>query len=145
MPRRVQRTVSARPSRSTPLARFIKRVLWKKPRPSTKSFTAADIWEKVHIGDYWMDGVPTLHPDEHPLWKGYIEAGDITQGHDPLHYLQLTSEQFEALRQLLEDSTTKVCPFEALWRWWPRHFNLNEKFKRIQHSTNHSRNVLDPS
>lgn len=30
----------------------------------TKSFSTAEVWEKIHIGDFWMNGIFTLHSDK---------------------------------------------------------------------------------
>ncbi|KAG5299929.1 hypothetical protein I7I50_06528 [Histoplasma capsulatum G186AR] len=94
-----------------------------------KTFPTSEVWETIHLGDYWMDGVSALHSDEHPLWKGYIDVEEITTDHTPPFYRQLTSEQFQALRVILEDSSLKIFPSEAFGRWWPRHFTLNGKAK----------------
>ncbi|OJD22229.1 hypothetical protein ACJ73_06428 [Blastomyces percursus] len=60
--------------------------------PPIKTYSASEVWETVHLGDYWMDGISTLHPEEHPLWRGYIDAGDINPEHAPPFYRQLITE-----------------------------------------------------
>lgn len=59
-----------------------------------------------------MDGISALHPDEHLLWKGYIDIREITIDHTPF-FQQLTSEQFQILKTILENSSSKIFLSEA--------------------------------
>ncbi|KLJ07934.1 hypothetical protein EMPG_16591 [Blastomyces silverae] len=92
-----------------------------------KTFSTSDVWEQKHGGDFWMDGLSSLHPDEHPLWGGYIDAAEITPEHTSPFYRQLTLEQFNVLQSILEGSSSKNFPSKAFRKWWPCHFTLNEK------------------
>ncbi|PGG95348.1 hypothetical protein GX51_08277 [Blastomyces parvus] len=93
-----------------------------------KTFSLESVWvHEPHEEDKWMDGLSALHPDKQPLWRGYIPKNKITPEFTPPFYRQLTAEQFQVLKEILEDPESKMFPSEAFGRWWPNHFTLNGK------------------